>query len=157
MGDFIVDAEDYDSIRALLGVETVDVEDTIIDLPAYGPTVEARIKSAVTDWETLLDDDEALIFLKNAAYYGTAATLAESYVKGGTVSLVHEEQPRRNWSEWARIFWQRYEEFCSRARAERDPNTEDDSMPMVKFSGPTRSRGVRSDWTSYPPVWPERS
>jgi len=148
-------AGDYDSIRAMLGVDTIDVEDDIINLPAYGPYIEARVKELVPDWATVNLDAVASLFLRAAVRYGVAAELAESYVKGGTVSLVHKEEPRRNWSEWARIFWLRYEEALARVTTSGIPD-DDFDLPTGTLSGPTRSRGNPPDWTGvYPPVWPE--
>lgn len=146
---------DLDSVRALLGVEEVDLEDRIIYLPLYGPTIEARVKALIPDWETALADDLCSPILRATVAYGVAAQLAESYMKGGTVSLVHQEQPRRNWSEWARIFWQRYEQYLARVRTCVAPTDEDYDMPSVRLAGPSRSTGTRPDWTGvYPPVWP---
>jgi hypothetical protein len=146
---------DYDSVRAMLGVERIDVDDDVIELPAYGPYIEARVKALVPDWQTVLADPTLSVFLRAAVRYGVAAELAESYVKGGTVSLVHREEPRRNWSEWARIFWNRYEEALARVDTTGTPD-DDFDLPTGTLSGPTRSRGTVADWTGvYPPVWPE--
>jgi len=146
---------DYDAIRAMLGVTEIDVEDSIIDLPSYGPYIEARVKELVPDWSTVMADPVTSLFLRAAVRYGVAAELAESYVKGGTVSLVHKEEPRRNWSEWARIFWTRYEEALARVATSGIPD-DDYDLPTGKLTGPTRSRGTAPDWTGvYPPVWPE--
>lgn len=145
---------DYDAIRAMLGVEAVDVEDSVIDLPAYAPYIEARVKALVPDWATVVADPTDSLFLRAAVRYGVAAELAESYVKGGTVSLVHREEPRRNWSEWARIFWMRYEEALARVTTTGVPD-DDFDLPTGLLTGPTRSTGEPPDWTGvYPPVWP---
>lgn len=145
---------DYDSIRAMLGVTDVDIEDTIIDLPAYRPYMEERVKAIVPDWEAIGLDPTGAAFLRAAVRYGVAALLAESYVKGGTVSLVHEELPRRNWSEWARIFWLRYEEAIARVTTSGVPDDDFDA-PMLVLRGPSRAYGARPDWAGeYPPVWP---
>jgi hypothetical protein len=153
--DILLRPMDYDAIRAMLGVERVDLDDDILELPAYGPYMETRVKALVPDWETVKEDATLSVFLRAAVRYGVAAELAESYVKGGTVSLVHREEPRRNWSEWARIFWQRYEEALARITTSGVPD-DDFDVPTGKLTGPTRSRGTAPDWTGvYPPVWPE--
>ena len=137
------------------GVTEIDVEDSIIELPSYGPYIEARVKGLVPDWSTVMADPDMALFLRAAVRYGVAAELAESYVKGGTVSLVHREEPRRNWSEWARIFWTRYEEALARVTTSGVPD-DDYDLPTGLLTGPTRSRGTAADWTGvYPPVWPE--
>jgi hypothetical protein len=151
--------QDYDGIRALLGVTKIDIEDDIIDLPTYGPAIESRIKMIVTDWADLLAEPNNQIALRNAAMYGVAATLAESYVKGGTVSLVHKEEPRRNWSEWARIFWNRYEEWMGRSTLSPDGSAgvqdDDYDVPMQILRGPGRSNRTPLGWRDeYPPMWP---
>jgi len=146
---------DYDAVRAMLGVERIDVDDDVIELPSFGPYIEARVKILVPDWESVAADSVLAPFLRAAVRYGVAAELAESYVKGGTVSLVHREEPRRNWSEWARIFWKRYEEALARVTTTGVPD-DDYDLPQGLLSGPTRSRGTAPDWTGvYPPVWPE--
>ena len=153
--DILIRPSDYDSIRAMLGVERIDVDDDVIELPAYGPYIEARVKVLVPDWATVREDAALAPFLRAAVRYGVAAEMAESYVKGGTVSLVHREEPRRNWSEWARIFWLRYEESLARVTTSGVPD-DDYDLPTGKLTGPTRSRGTAPDWTGvYPPVWPE--
>jgi hypothetical protein len=160
--DILIRPADYDSIRAMLGVERIDVDDDVIELPSYAPYIEARVKVLVTDWATIKEDAALSPFLRAAVRYGVAAELAESYVKGGTVSLVHREEPRRNWSEWARIFWQRYEEALSRITTTGVPDDSYD-MPTTKKAGPSRSASainphtlLDDDWAgTYPPVWPE--
>ena len=152
--DILIRPADYDAIRAMLGVERIDVEDDILELPSYGPYIEARIKVLVPDWETVKADPTRTMFLRAAARYGVAAELAESYVKGGTVSLVHREEPRRNWSEWARIFWVRYEEALARITTTGIPD-DDYDLPTTVKAGPSRAYGTPPDWTGvYPPVWP---
>lgn len=154
--DILLSPGDYDSIRAMLGVEMIDLSNLTIELPAYGPYIEARVKVLVPDWATILGDPEVSPFLRAAVRYGVAAELAESYMKGGTVSLVHKEEPRRNWSEWARIFWLRYEESLARVTTADGAVDDDYDLPTTLTPGPTSSRGLAPDWTGvYPPVWPE--
>lgn len=158
--DILIGPSDFDSVRALLGVEIVDLENDIILLSIYGPAIEARVKGMVLDWVTVMatPDTECAMLLRAAVAFGVAAQLAESYMKGGTVSLVHTEQPRRNWSEWARIFWKRYDEYVARSQSCIAGVSTDYDMPSVLLGGPTRSRGTRPDWTGYyPPVWPDHS
>ena len=146
---------DFDAIRALLGVTEVDLKDYVILLTPYGPMIESRVKEVVPDWATLVDDPIVAPRLRTAVAYGIAATLAESYMKGGTVSLVQREEPRRNWSEWARILWNRYREALARVTSEGSADDIYLLTPVV-VTGPSRTRGTAPDWTGiYPPVWPE--
>lgn len=75
MGD-IIQAGEYENIRASLGVPLTLVSDATIELLNYLPLVEGEIKEIVADWETVLaGDDQDTTRLKLATCAWVAARL----------------------------------------------------------------------------------
>jgi hypothetical protein len=70
--DFLVKPEDYDAIRGLLGVTTLDVEDSDIELLAFGPNAERLVKNRISNWTTQVTDPAMLFVLRLATVYQTA-------------------------------------------------------------------------------------
>lgn len=69
----ILSRDDYDSIRALLGITKNELSDLEIEQAGYLPYVEAQVKNSVTDYASLTGDDET--FLKVGIECWTAALL----------------------------------------------------------------------------------
>lgn len=167
---FLINPDDYDAIRGVLGVTTLDVADTDIELTAFAPHAELLIKRRITNWLEQSADTESLLVLRLATIYKTACLMAESYVRGGTIGLVRplSTGEGRDWAEAAEDFCGSYEYWLNIADAS-DATGEDTStfiVDPVKVGGPTSARlarrrsrggGLSADqwWAyhSFPPYW----
>lgn len=171
--DFLQKPEDYDAIRGLLGVTTLDVEDTDIELQAFGPHAERLIKNRISNWATQMTDTSNLFVLRLSAVYQTACLMAESFVRGGTIGLVRPLSvgEGRDWADAAEKFCSRYEYWVNIADALDDPDASTAIyaiMPM-RIGGPTSARISQAratgayvsetdrllPWWSFPPYWHE--
>ena len=142
--DFLVKPDDYDAIRGLLGVTTLDVEDTDIEFTAFGPQAELLIKRRVSNWATQVTDPTDLFVLRLAAVYQTACLMAESFVRGGTIGLVRPLSvgEGRDWAAAAEGFCSRYEYWVNIADdsdADGEVDSAYDIHPM-RVGGPTTRR-----------------
>jgi hypothetical protein len=142
--DFLVPPDDYDAIRALLGVTTLDLTDDVIQLPAFAQQAEHEIKRRVSNWSSQIGDSDNLYVLRAATIYATAALLAESWVHGGTIGFVRplETGGGRKWDVAAASFWAKYNYWLAIAD-QSDVDNQDTSLftiRPIRYGGPTRHR-----------------
>lgn len=167
--DFLLHPDDYDAIRGLLGVTTLDVEDTDIELVPFGPLAEREIKRRISNWATQMLDSDQLFVLRMATIYRTACEMARSFVRGGTIGLVRPlgTGEGRDWAAAADQFCSGYEYWVNIAD-QLDTEGSDGSdftVDPLLVGGPTSHRiahrhGVRevtdpatASWWTYPPLW----
>lgn len=169
--DFLYAPDDYDAIRGVLGVTTLDVEDVNIEYISFAPQAELLIKRRVSNWATQMTDPGQLYVLRLATVYQTACLMAESFVRGGTIGLVRPLGigEGRDWAEAAQAFCAKAEYWITIADADDDGNVESDyTIRPMRVGGPTslrisrRRAGVSIDgqpsdavWAGYPPFWSE--
>ena len=163
--DFMLKPEDYDSVRGLLGVTTLDVEDTDIEKSAFAPQAEYLVKTRISNWTTQILDTQQLFVLRMATVYKTACLMAESFVRGGTIGLVRplSTGEGRDWSAAAEQFCARYEYWVAIADQNDTGNVGDDyTIKPLWRSGPTAARLRRQraminpedmPWYRFPPYW----
>lgn len=167
---FLVQPDDYEAIRDLLGVTKLDVTDETIESVAFSQQAEEMIKRRISNWaaQRLVPADK--LILRFAAVYGTAALIAAGYVRGGMIGLAFPET-RWNPRDWPAIeaaLWARYDYWLSIAD-NSDVVGEDNSLWFVsplRVSGPTQRRvRLRNSldplvlpnlpWYRYPPLVPD--
>lgn len=166
--DIIINPDDYDAVRGLLGVTTLDVENSDIERTPFGPEAELMVKRRISNWATQINDPDMHQVLRLAVVYQTACLMARSWVRGGTIGLARplSTGEGRDWAEAADSFCGRYEYWVAIADdSDDDPN--DDSLFTIKplwVSGPTTVRNARrrsalpgdpstQAWWNYPPFW----
>lgn len=170
--DFLVSPDDYDAIRGLLGVTTLDVEDSQIDFVAFAPHAELLVKRRISNWADQILDPTQLLVLRLATIYQVACLMANSYVRGGTIGMVRPLSvgEGRDWAQEAANFCAQYEYWLNIADQSDDPDESDaifDIHPL-RVNGPTRVRIARRraglytftdpaalPWYRYPPFVPE--
>jgi hypothetical protein len=167
--DFLIKPDDFDAIRGLLGVTTLDVEDSDIELVAFGPQAEMLVKRRISSWAILVTDPDIYFILRIATIYQTACLMARSFVRGGTIGLARplSTGEGRDWGAAADQFCAQYEywvNIADQSDPDADNNTDYEIDPLV-VSGPTsvriarrHSRSTTSDpsvasWWQYPPLW----
>lgn len=142
--DFLLKPDDYDAIRGLLGVTTLDVEDTQIEYMAFGPQAELLVKRRVSNWQTQMTDQTNLFVLRLASVYQTACLMAESYVHGGTIGLVRPLSigEGRDWAAAAKEFCSRAQYWIDIADTADDPDNSDAMYTIhpMRVGGPTTNR-----------------
>lgn len=75
---FILNSDDYDSVREILGVTSDDVDDRTIERTPYLPMAEAEVKAKVADWAAIqVAGGSDLVCLKAAIEYRVAAALCD--------------------------------------------------------------------------------
>lgn len=167
--DFLIKPDDYDAIRGLLGVTTLDVEDTDIELVAFGPLAEVLVKRRISNWSTQIIDPSSLFILRMATIYQTACLMARSFVRGGTIGLVRPlgTGEGRDWAAAADQFCGQYEYWINIAdQSDTDgENGADFTIDPLKVGGPTSFRIARrhargstydptaASWYQFPPFW----
>lgn len=166
--DFLLVPDDYEAVRNLLGVTTLDVENSDIDSPAFGPQAELDVKRRVSNWATQAVDDDMLFVLRLATIYRTACLMAESYVHGGTIGFARPLAvgEGRNWAAAAETFCAKYNYWLNVADASDDDtsDTSDFDINPMRVSGPTAVRIARTRQITgssshlpfpfgYPPFW----
>jgi hypothetical protein len=166
--DFLAMPDDYDSIRGLLGVTTLDVEDSDINFTAFAPQAELLLKRRISNWVDQMADPDLMQVLRLATIYKTACLMAESFVRGGTIGLVRPLSigEGRDWAEAAELFCSKYEYWANIADGS-DDDGEVGSMYTTRvlfMGGPTsvriahRRAGTATEptanpWFEYPPFW----
>jgi hypothetical protein len=153
---FLVLPEDHDAVRSVLGITEADLEDWQIEQSTFAGQAEQRVKNRVSNWEEQLLDPDRLYALRLASAYATAALIAESYAKGGTIGNVYgpriPERAANDWSTSAAYLWQRHEEWIAMAEAWDTVPEITYGLPMVKASGPSKAnqRGPETipPWTT---------
>lgn len=163
--DFLQNPNDYDSIRGLLGVTTLDVEDSDIDLTSFAPQAEYLVKARISNWSTQMLNTDQLYVLRLATMYKTACLMAESFVRGGTIGLARplSTGEGRDWAAAAEQFCARYEYWVSIADQSDTPDIDSDyTIKPLWRSGPTAARLRRQRaminpedwwWYRFPPYW----
>ena len=145
--DFLLKPDDYDAIRGLLGVTTLDIEDTDIELVPFGPAAELHIKRRVSNWATQVLDTHKLFPLRMAAIYRVAYEMSISYVHGGLIGLASERfrGENRNWVLASAQFLAGYQYWLDIADESdiKDENTADYEIRPIFNNGPTRRRNMR--------------
>ena len=150
----ILTADDYDAVRALLGVTEFDVKDDLIDQLPYGPQAEAVVMARLEEWETLYADPPTSMLMRMATSYIAAALIAETYVKGGVVGLV-SGQNRTDYAALSVELWARANGTITELVGAVAGSAQYD-LAGLKINGPTRSYNrtrYGSDWWKYPPVF----
>lgn len=158
--DLMISGEDYEGVRNLLGVTEIDVDDTIIESPVYGPLAELQVKIRVADWEVKLTDETNAMRLRFAAAYWTASLIAETYAQGGMIGLAHDGRlENRDWKGLAATLRGQSENWL--AELLEDEEGTPYTVPMIRLTGPSRTKysatgapRVRPRWAyGYPIVW----
>lgn len=170
--DFFYNPDDYEAVRNLLGVTTLDVENSDIDSLPFAPHAELDVKRRISNWTTQMLDPDLLIILRLATVYRTACLMAESFVHGGTIGLVRPLAvgEGRDWKSHAETLCAQYEYWVTVAD-NSDSDGEDGSIfdiHPLRVGGPTRvflARRARfgtfdngmpiPSWVRHPPFWPE--
>ena len=169
--DFLLKPDDYNAVRGLLGVTTLDVEDTDIEFTSFAPQAEMLVKRRISNWATQMTFPDQLFVLRLATIYQTACLMARSFVRGGTIGLVRplSTGEGRDWAEIADGFCARYEYWVNIAD-DSDTDDADDSSFFIhplRVGGPTSFRVARrragtvltngqpldADWWVYPPLF----
>lgn len=167
--DFLQAPEDYEAIRGLLGVTTLDVENSDIDRTAFAPQAELLVKRRIGNWLDQVAIPDQLYVLRLASIYQTACLMAESFVRGGTIGLVRplSTGEGRDWAEAAVQFCSRSDYWINIADANDDTDSMESAYDVhpMRVGGPTslRVRRARAGsasaasawWNGYPPFWPE--
>jgi hypothetical protein len=165
--DFLTKPDDYEAVRALLGVTGIDLHDETIELPSFGPQADLLVKQRVSNWASQLSDPLQNEVLHLAATYATAALIAESYVHGGTLGLIRplSTGEGRDWAATTKLLWLRYQYWLNLADQNdvADESTAIYDILPLRISGPTALRIRRSrllfgnryeTWLRYPPFGP---
>jgi len=155
---FLIKPDDYDAIRAVLGMADADLTDEQIELSTFAEQGEERVKARISNWEDQVGDPDRLYALRVAAAYATAALIAESYAKGGAIGNVYPTtRDPSDWDALATLLWQRHEEWMAMAEAWDDNPEPTFSVPLVRLAGPSRSNQPSVDtvppWTHGMPAW----
>jgi hypothetical protein len=152
----ILQADDYEGIRHLLGVTELDLENDSVDQLPFGPQAEAYVQSRLEDWVTLMTDPVKALLIRMTTAYIAAAYIAETYVQGGVVGLVRiPGQPgTRDWAALAKQLWAR----ASQTLAEVSTPTADEEFDLKgqAINGPSRAYYrplVGREWWKFPPVY----
>lgn len=177
---FLVLPEDYDGIRALLGVTPTDVRDDELGWQVFAPQAELRVKQRVELWQTLMDDPNPSYIMRLAAIYACAALFAESRALGGVIGQIGSAgvSLQKDWPKLASALWERHNEWLAETAiaaeteaaggdAEAGAAATRYDFRLVRMSGPSRARyealGVtQPNWWRYPPVvgvppdWPSQ-
>jgi len=149
--------EDFEAIRNVLGVTTLDLEDSTIKSLAYAPWAEIQAKQRVTTWATDLVDATKGPQLRLAVVYLAGALVAETYAKGGMIGFVPStvsNLPPRDWKQTAAELRAAYEAVIEFLTLGSTVPVEFDLVGQ-KVNGPSRTYykpKVGSDWWKYPPV-----
>ena len=166
--DFLIDPDDYEGVRGLLGVTTLDVENSDILRPVFGPHAELLVKQRISNWAIQMTDPDSLFMLRLATVYKTACLMAESWVRGGTIGLARplSTGEGRDWAEAAQQFCQGYEYWINIVDQADDAlsSTAIYTIHPMRVSGPTAVRlahrragtAIRPEdepWFVYPPFW----
>jgi hypothetical protein len=170
---FLVLPEDYDGIRALLGVTDTDVTNDELSWQVFAPQAELRVKNRIVGWPTLLDNPNPSYIMRLAAIYAAAALFAESRALGGVIGMMGDAgvSLRRDWPKLAESLWQRHIEWLNEtalAVAEEaavdSGGTPESAVASARFGfrlmrlgGPSRARYTALSvaepyWWRYPPV-----
>lgn len=154
----ILTADDYDAIRALLGVEEIDVPDDLVDRLPFGPQAERRIQLRLPTWQVDREDAIRGLLIRMSTAYAAAAFIAESYVQGGTVGLIRgagaTSRSRADWIALAASLWARSEEEIVALAVTVIPAMYD--LGGLRVGGPTRTYNQGAygrAWWRYPPVY----
>lgn len=166
--EFMVDPDDYDAVRGLLGVTTLDVENSDIDLAAFAPQAELEVMRRISNWSAQQLVPDQLYVLRLATIYKTACLLAESFVRGGTIGLVRPlaTGEGRDWAAAAMMFCSRFDYWINIADQSDDSTTDSNAIftiNPVRVGGPTRWRiahrrsrvgtMLEGSWLGFPPYW----
>jgi len=168
--DLFLAPDDYEAVRGLLGVTTLDVEDSDILRAVFAPHAELLVKRRVSNWSTQMTDPDQFFVMRLAVVYKTACLMAESWVRGGTIGLSRplSTGEGRDWAEAAEKFCAGYEYWVNIAN-QSDVDSTASAIFTIKplfVSGPTRVRLAHRragtitpippedlPWFSYPPFW----
>jgi hypothetical protein len=74
-GEILSDTALYDGIRELLGVDAIELPDSVVEQLPYLPAAEIAVKRAVGDWQARLGVTEDLVLLQTAVMHATALRL----------------------------------------------------------------------------------
>lgn len=152
--EFLIKPDDYDAIRNVLGLEAsqIDITDEDIERLLFAPQAEQRIKNRITNWAEQRTDPDRLFVLRMAAAYATAALMAESLAKGGTIGRVYPNTSRETFTGLSEILWQRHLEWLAMAEAYDMPAGDMYTIGLLRASGPTKRGLVQLDLDT-PPPW----
>jgi hypothetical protein len=161
-GLYFLAQADYEDVRRLIGVTDLDVSDETIQALPFGQHAELRVRTAVPTWADITIGGEPWNYLRTAVAYGTAALIAESYAKGGMVSLAHGPgtggRTAKDWDDLAKVLWGYFPKLVIAATG--PPPQEIPMMydfQLLRASGP-RSARLRGEetyaWATSPPFGP---
>ena len=142
--DLLVAPEDWDAIRAVLGVTEYDLTNDAFERALFAGQAELRVKNRITDWSTIIIDPDKAFILRMAAAYAVGALVAESYARGGTIDNVAPNNDAgggttHGWTTHAKMLWTRHEEWMAIAEAwDLEPGDIYD-LHAMKASGPTKA------------------
>ncbi|MGV0984990.1 MAG: hypothetical protein ACOYB2_10575 [Limnohabitans sp.] len=146
---------DYDGVRHLLGVTDLDVTNDVIESLPFGQHAELRVKTSDPDWASVVPGSTAWEYLRTATAYGAAALIAESFAKGGMVSLAHGPgtgaRTAADWDKVATTLWAYFPRLIQAAEElESGVVTAEPKMydfRLLHHSGPTSARIASSEAT----------
>jgi hypothetical protein len=146
----ILEAQDHDQIRNVMGLTPLDVTDLMIDSDVFGWQAEYEVKQQVGNWSELLGDDATAPMVKLAAIYWTAYLLADGFAKGGTVGNTDEDR-ERDWAAFAKQMLSMSNRWLDEAkRLEPGPSQlmflarSEDLRAVRELLGPN-AKGLRED------------
>lgn len=156
--EILVAATDYAGIRSLLGVTDSEFDNMFLAQPIYGPAIELDIRDRLGAalYALRIVDLDMVLRLRIVAMDWTAAAVAYTAAKGGTLGYVRPTDDTRDWDKLARELRAAGEVWFARVL---DPDGPDKqvifNVPMLRVGGPTRARyrgGTVPPWWKYPPV-----
>ena len=151
MGDILVNAAEYSTIRNALGVDSTYIPDALVEDLNFIPFVEAEVKAQVTDWASVLaGEDLDSIRLKLGVAYWVAARLCGYLERQESLDFSMADYSQKptdvDWSVKAR-------ELSSEAAKHLFSiagQTPTGRVTLFKVAGPTRSESrVPTDWEGW--------
>lgn len=151
MGDILVNAAEYSTIRRALGVDETYIPDELVEDLNFIPFVEAEVKAQVTDWAAVLaGDDLDTIRLKLGVAYWIAARLCGYLERPESLNFKMADYSQAptdiDWPAKARELSTESAKHLFQIAGQ----TPTGRVTLFKVAGPTRSGSrVPDDWETW--------